>query len=521
MARIRAPELSPTFPWLNTPHPLLLKTLRGRIVLLDFWTYGCINCLHVIPDLHDLEQKYGKQLTIVGVHTAKFDREQEVESVRQAVLRYGITHPVIVDQDRALWNQYAVRAYPTFVLINTQGYIVGTWVGEGRRQILDDRIAELIEPLLEAYPDQSGQDELLQEDIATSQFLIESPLAFPGKVLAHEASDTLFIADTGHHRIVMTTLAGRLKGTIGTGMAGWQDGSWENAQFAAPQGMAIDPAGQMLYVADAGNHLIRQVDLHQQTVTTIAGTGGQSRFIFPHGGRAREVDLNSPWDLALLNDRIYIAMAGAHQIWVLDQRNGTIQTLIGTGAEFCVDGTPDVAAFAQPYGITTDGNQLFVADSETSAVRVVSQNSVSPNPIFPNPVSPHSIPIAKTLCGLGQLYGFGDVDGVGEAVQLQHCSGLTYAQGFLWLADTYNHKIKQIDPVTRNCLTVAGQTVPGLRDGMGEAVQFAEPSGLAAARDQLYIADTNNHAIRCLNLQTLTIKTLSLPDLCSPFVCLP
>jgi thiol-disulfide isomerase/thioredoxin len=500
MVRIRAPQLPQTFSWLNCNHPLSLKALHGQIVLLDFWTYGCINCLHVIPDLHYLEQKYSHYLTIIGIHTAKFAHEQNLESIQQAILRYGVAHPVVVDRDRTLWEQYAIRAYPTFVLIDPQGYIVTTIAGEGRRQLLDDLIGRLIEEHTGQKP---PHENFLIEMVPS--YVPATPLAFPGKVLAHEPSDTLFIADTGHHRIVITQLDGTLKGTIGTGTAGWQDGDWETAQFSAPQGMALDALKQVLYVADSGNHLLRQIDLHQQEVTTISGIGTQNQVLFPHGGKSLEIELNSPWDLALLNNKLYIAMAGSHQIWVIDLSSQTLQTYIGTGAEYCVDGTPDVAAFAQPYGITTDGSQLFVADSETSSIRTI---HLEPTPI------------AQTLCGQGQLFEFGDRDGIGADVQLQHCSGLVYAKGFVWVADTYNHKIKQVHPVTGECRSVAGKT-SGLRDGTGLNADFSEPSGLSYAGNTLYIADTNNHAIRCLNLNSWEVKTLSFPDLCSPQVCFP
>ena len=498
MVRVRAPAFDHTLPWLNCDRPLSLNELRGQIVLLDFWTYGCINCLHVIPDLQHLEQKYADQLTIISIHTAKFDHEQKRESIQQAILRYGITHPVVVDRDRALWDQYAVRAYPTFVLIDPQGYVVATVAGEGRRQLLDDVIQRLIE---EHAGKGTLNERVLQNSVQFPSRLF-TPLAFPGKVLADERSDTLFIADTGHHRLIMTTLDGTLKATIGTGAAGWQDGNWETAQFAAPQGMALDASGQILYVADAGNHLLRRINLLHKEVQTLAGTGVQSRSLFPHGGNALAVALNSPWDLTLLGNHLYIAMAGSHQIWVMALEQHTIQTAMGTGAEGCVDGSPAMAAFAQPYGITTDGTRLYVADSETSSIRAITLG--------------HS-PIVQTVCGQGQLFAFGDHalhhwcdgDGMGLDVRLQHCSGLTYAKGSLWITDTYNHTIKQLDPATQICRSLAGGEA-GFEDGIGIAARFSEPSGLAYARDRLYIADTNNHAIRCLHLNSLEVTTLPL-----------
>lgn len=501
MIRVRSPQLSQNFPWLNCDRSLSLKELRGRIVLLDFWTYGCINCLHVISDLHYLAQKYSPHLTVIGIHSAKFDHEQDVSSLQQAILRYGITHPVVVDRDRTLWDQFAIRAYPTFVLIDARGYIAATLSGEGKRHILDS----LIEQLIAETAEQAILSNASMLNATPSGDWATAALAFPGKVFAHEASDTLFIADTGHHRIVITRLDGTLKGTIGTGVVGLRDGTWDVAQFSAPQGMAFDASNQILYVADAGNHCIRQIDLRQKQVTTIAGTGLQSQILFPHGGRSLDVALNSPWDLALLNEELYIAMAGSHQIWQMNLANQTIQTYLGTGAEYCVDGSPEVAAFAQPHGITTDGSRLFVADSETSSIRVMTCSAT---------------PTVQTLCGQGDLFQFGDRDGIGAEAHLQHCSGLVFAKGFLWVADTYNHKIKRVHPITGECCTVVENNTSGLTDGSGTDAQFWEPSGLSFAGDRLYIADTNNHAIRCMDLDAYAVTTLPLTGLCAPTLCI-
>ncbi|MBD2463738.1 redoxin domain-containing protein [Oscillatoria sp. FACHB-1407] len=508
MVRVRAPEIPKHLDWLNSDwlnvaQPgLSLKALRGYVVLLDFWTYGCINCLHIIPDLKFLEQKYGDRLVILGVHTAKFDHENNRDSVQQAILRYGVPHPVVIDRDRHLWDQYAVRAYPTIVVIDPKGYVVRTIVGEGQRQVLDD----LIQQVLDEHDSKSLNVVPLPLPSEPSPSLILSPLAFPGKVIADEASDRLFIADTGHHRLVITTLDGSLKAVIGTGEAGSTNGDWSVAQFSAPQGMAFDRQQQVLYVADTGNHQLRCVDLRDQTVKAIAGTGVQSRWLFPHGGQALEVDLNSPWDVVQIENQLYIAMAGSHQIWVMDLLEHTIQTWSGTGAEFCADGSPEVAAFAQPSGLATDSEELFVADSESSSIRGV---KVAP------------VPIARTVCGSGQLFGFGDRDGAGSDVRLQHCLGVVYAEGYLWIADTYNHKVKQVNPTTNECKTVAGGGIPGFQDELGIDATFAEPSGLTYARQHLYVADTNNHVIRHIQLNSLEVSTLPIPDLCSPYVCLP
>ncbi|ERT08029.1 ahpC/TSA family protein [Lyngbya aestuarii BL J] len=492
MPNIHAPELPQNFPWLNTEHPLSLKSLRGRVVLLDFWTYCCINCLHILPDLKYFEQKYRDSITVIGVHSAKFDHEKEVENIRQAILRYDIEHPVVVDNGFQVWQQYTVNAWPTLVLIDPKGYYVRSVAGEGNREIIDNILNQLIE-------EHKTQGTINFEEVTLTlekekQPLI-TPLAFPGKVLADATENRLFIADSGHHRIIISTTEGEVLEIIGTGKAGLTDGSFEQAQLFAPQGMTLDKNQQVLYVADTENHAIRKIDLQQKTVETIAGNGEQSPLIYPHGGMALETQLNSPWDLEKVGDKLYIAMAGCHQIWVMNLETHQVETYAGLGAESCVDGELLEAAFSQPSGITTNGVELLIADSEISSIRGVGLGENT---------------TVRTICGSGDLFGFGDEDGEGFEVRLQHCLGVEFAQNYLWVADTYNHKIKRVYVNTGYCETVLGN------DG-----SFSEPSGLSAAGSLLYVADTNHHQIRQVNLETLTVKTLTFPGLCAPDVCIP
>jgi thiol-disulfide isomerase/thioredoxin len=501
MARIRAPEL-PKGSWLNIDRPLSLNALKGRIVLLDFWTYCCINCLHILPDLKYLEQKYADCLTVIGIHTAKFDNEKDIEQIRQAILRYDIEHPVLVDNEFQAWQQYAIRAWPTLTVIDPMGYIVGQVSGEGKRDLLDALIGKI---------QQEYTDEMLMSEL--NRFLekqrqpILSPLAFPGKVLADAESNLLFVADSGHHRIVIAALTGEVQAVIGSGIAGWQDGDFSEAQFFSPQGMAFDRSAQSLYVADTENHVIRRINLSQKRVETIAGTGSQSRQIQPHNGIALETALNSPWDLIKIESFLFIAMAGSHQIWALDLTDGFIGTYTGTGAEACFDANLDEATFAQPSGLASDGEELFIADSEGSTIRAVGLDEGAS---------------VRSICGSGELFGFGDEDGQGTAVRLQHCLGITYGDNHqLWIADTYNHKIKRVDIRSGVCQTVYGDGIPALQDGQGTAARFNEPAGLSQAGTNLYVADTNNHAIRKINLETLTVETLTFPSLCAPGFCIP
>ncbi|NMG11320.1 thioredoxin-like domain-containing protein [Brasilonema sp. UFV-L1] len=499
--RVRAPELPQNYPWLNIEKPLSLKQLKGRVVILDFWTYCCINCLHILPDLKYLEQKYKDSLTVIGVHSAKFDNEKETENIRQAILRHDIEHPVLVDSGFRVWQQYAVRAWPTLMVIDPEGYVISSVSGEGHRQVLD----ELIQKVISQHQEKGTinfQELNLTLEKQRKPFI--TPLAFPGKVLATQAS--LFIADSGHHRIVMSDFHGEIIHLIGTGQSGLTDGSFSEAQFFAPQGMVFDKENQILYVADTENHALRRVDLKRQVVQTITGTGTQSRNIHPHSSSGRETALNSPWDLQKIGNSLYIAMAGSHQIWEMDLETGIVRTYAGRGAEACLDGALIESAFAQPSGITTDGQELYIADSEVSSIRGVGL------------VEPRQV---RTVCGSGDLFGFGDVDGQGFDVRLQHCLGVEYAQNDLWVADTYNHKIKLINPHTGYCQTVLGDGSVGLQDGKGKNTRFSEPSGLSVMGSHLFIADTNNHAIRRVDLHTLTVTTQEFPDLCAPDVCIP
>src|SRR5467141_3494627 len=268
--RTRAPELTGARGWLNTDKPLTLSALKGKVVLLDFWTYGCINCMHIIPDLKKLEKKYSNELVVIGVHSAKFENEKDTENIRRIVLRYEIEHPIINDADFAIWHSYAVNVWPTRYLIDPAGYIIGRLSGEGGYEALDKAIADSIAEFRKRGELNEAPLKLVLERAKVGDL----PLAFPGKVLADEKGGRLFIADSDHNRIVITKLDGTLLETVGTGVHGAQDGSFDQATFFRPQGMVL--AGGTLYVADTENHLIRQVDLKARIVKTIAGTGRQS-----------------------------------------------------------------------------------------------------------------------------------------------------------------------------------------------------------------------------------------------------
>jgi thiol-disulfide isomerase/thioredoxin len=490
-ARVRAPELIGGRGWLNTDKPLSLAGLKGKVVLLDFWTYGCINCMHIIPDLKKLEKKYPNELVVIGVHSAKFENEKDTENIRRIVLRYEIEHPIVNDADFAIWRSYAVNAWPTRYLIDPGGYIIGKLSGEGGYAALDKAIADSIAEFRKRGELNEAPLKLVLERAKVGDL----PLAFPGKIIADQKGDRLFIADSDHNRIVIAKLDGNLVETIGTGVHGAKDGSFDQATFFRPQGMVL--AGETLYVADTENHLIRQVDLKSKTVKTIAGTGQQSRE-YGLAGSALNVALNSPWDLQLVGRTLYIAMAGPHQIWKLDLDRQEVSTFAGSGREARIDGSVDEAGFAQPSALATDEKTLYVSDAEANIIRAIS-------------LGPEGK--VRTLVG-GDLFDFGDEDGLGNDVRLQHPLGLARWNDKLLIADTYNHKIKLLDPSARSVKSFAGTGKPGQSDGARPS--FYEPGGLAVAGDKLYVADTNNHAIRVVDLKTKETKTLPIKGLQPP-----
>jgi thiol-disulfide isomerase/thioredoxin/sugar lactone lactonase YvrE len=489
--RIRAPELTGHRGWLNTDKPLSLAALKGKVVLLDFWTYGCINCIHIIPDLKKLEKKYPNELVVIGVHSAKFENEKDTENIRRIILRYEIEHPIVNDADFQIWRAYAVDAWPTRYLIDPGGYIIGRVSGEGYYEELDKAIADSIAE----YRKRGELSEAPLKLVLERAKVGDLPLAFPGKVLADAKTDRLFIADSDHNRIVITKLDGTLVQTIGAGKHGAADGAFESSTFFRPQGLALD--GNRLYVADTENHLIREIDLAAKTVKTIAGTGEQSRE-YGKIGPGQKIALNSPWDLQLVGRTLYIAMAGPHQIWKLDLDKQQVSTFAGSGREARIDGPREDAGFAQPSALATDGRRLFVSDAEANIIRAIDLGPAGQ---------------VRTVAG-GDLFEFGDQDGAGDDVRLQHPLGLASWNGKLLIADTYNHKIKVLDPAARTVKSFAGSGKPGQSDGAKPS--FYEPGGLAVAGDKLYVADTNNHAIRVVDLKTKETRTLQIKGLQPP-----
>jgi len=488
LGTVPAPELPQGLDWLNVNNPLTLQDLRGKIVILDFWTYGCINCLHVIPELNDLEEKYSDELVVIGVHSGKFDHERKSKSIENVLERYQINHPVVNDKAFEIWRRYGIRAWPTLVLIDPNGFVIGIHEGEHIFELFDQVLSKAVNEFREL-----GLLEKFRIQMPRPKG-ITTPLRFPGKVLADHPRNRIFIADSNHNRIVVVTKDGTVTDVIGSGAEGLVDGTYEEARLFRPQGLTLVDS-ETLFVADTGNHSIRRVNLDARTVTTVIGTGQQG-YPTPAGIGRGDTALNSPWDLEFLDGKVYIAMAGQHQLWVLDVITNALSLHAGSGKEELVDGPLLKAGLNQPSGLTTDGNQIYFVDSEASAIR---RAGTSPSDSV------------DTIVGSG-LFDFGDVDGIGEHVRLQHPIGVEFAGRNLYVADTYNNKIKVVDPVLQKANTVFGSGDSGWLDGYGETAEFNEPGGLSQSSGMLYVADTNNHVVRVIDLATSEVDTLVLKD---------
>jgi DNA-binding beta-propeller fold protein YncE len=474
--RTRAPEFPEHLKWFNVDSAISLREQQGRVILLHFGSYCSIHCQHVIADLAYLENKYRQDLLVIGIHGPRFPGELSNSHVQKAINRNHVRHPVINDPGLQISRHYGIHGGPVVVLIDTEGYILGAVSGEGKRGQLDKLVGRL---LYQGSRTATGQTtsctpKLMPEPACT--------LLFPGKILATEKH--VFIADSGHNRILMTSPQGHVLHQFGNHNAGFVDGSASGAAFNNPQGMAL--ADDYLYVADCGNHAIRRLHIHSDDVVTIAGTGRMgTRPDSEHYTSPRGVNLNSPSGLAIKGNDLYIAMTGLHQIWLLSLVTNTLQLFAGSGREDLVDGASRKAAFAQPSALAILGNTLYVADADSSAIRAVELHTRH----------------VTTVVGRG-LRHYGNKDGSGSDARFQYPLDIHAdpQHRLLWIADTYNSKIRRIE--TNNNMV---SSVPLLH-------RLNEPAGLAFHGNTLYIANTNHHEIIRVNLRNGTFDALHVDD---------
>jgi DNA-binding beta-propeller fold protein YncE len=473
-AREAAPEFPASLPWVNVPKAPTLAELRGRVVLLHFWNASNIHSQHVALDLRHLENKYSDGLSVLGVHTPHFDAERQSNVVLQAVNRHYLRHPVANDYNFDVWRQYGVTAWPTMAVIDTEGGFAGLLAGEGRREEIDGLIGQMLD---DAAFNNSRNFEPMRP---VSRPEPRMALRFPGKILVTE--NALFVADSGHNRILECTHDGDVRRQIGSGNAGYMDGGFEEAAFNEPQGMVSTK--DMLYIADRGNHSIRRVRLNTGEVETLAGTGTQGYPMAQEFDHANQIALNSPWDLALGGERLFIAMAGQNQIWNYDLSRNRLSCFAGTGMHRWDDGEFNMATFARPTGLSFADQTLYVADSDSSAIRAVRVDGRT-----------------QTLVGAG-VFEFGDADGLPAVARLQGAMGVCVDPGgqILWVADTYNNRLKAVS----------------LRGGGVKTInlpyKFQCPTDVVASKGRIWIANCGAHEIVRIDTGTGQAKRLPIGE---------
>ncbi len=489
---MKAPPFPQKLEWFNSDKPLNIDDLKGHVVLLDFWTSCCINCMHTLKDLEYLEEKYKDEpVLIIGIHSPKFYNEKHNQNIISAIDRYEITHPVVSDVNHEIWQSYTIHAWPTFVLIGTKGKIILAISGEGKRDLLDNSIKQEL--------DKSKKDNTLSKDrimIKREKRTTSSILKYPAKIAFNEDTNSVFISDSNHNRIIHAILdenkpiQANIQDIIGNGDRGLVDGDYKETAFFRPQGLTYHKG--FLYVCDTENHSIRAIDLTDRKVKTLSGNGRQGYF----NTSAEEGLLNSPWDCIIKDDYLYVAMAGCHQIWRMELNSNHMEPYVGNGYEHIIDGVFSNSSLAQPSGISANDDSLYFTDSESSSLRMC---NISTGKV-------------KTLIGSG-LFDFGFTDGKFNEASLQHPLGLCYKDRMVFIADSYNHAIRManlnegkiytvIHPVDNNLCSINGKEC--------DVLPLYEPNDIKVYRGKLFIMDTNNHLIRVYNPETATLETLQL-----------
>ncbi|HTD92697.1 MAG TPA: thioredoxin-like domain-containing protein [Chitinophagaceae bacterium] len=454
-----APEINTNYGWLNTDRSYSIKDFQGKIVLLDFWTFGCINCQHIIPDLEKLEMEFPNELVVIGIHSAKFDSEKSSDRIRNAISKFGITHPVVNDADYAVWHSYNINSWPTVTLVTPDGKIFFQREGERVYDVFRQKIMQLKEEYKGRLKEQPFAFHAKKDTVS-------SILKFPSKLIAGEKG-TVWLSDSGNDRILNIDENGKILETIGKGSQGFENGGFSSATFYEPQGLALD--GDRLYIADSKNNSIRVADLTTRQVSTIAGDGTMG-YYYNNDKLNTPVLPNTPWDLLLDNGFLFIANAGNHQLLRMNVSDNKVFRFAGNGREALKNGSLIEASFNQPSGLAKDKDFLYVADPEASAIRKVDLKNK----------------LVQTLVGKG-LFKFGDKDGALDQALLQHCVGLAVDNEKIYIADTYNGKVKVLD-LSKMRLTT-------LVDGLNE------PNDVLLKGNNLWITDTNNNQLVIFDLK--------------------
>jgi hypothetical protein len=463
-----APEFPPTLDWLNLSSPLRMAQLRGKVCALAFVNAGSAWSLQRLNDLAHLRARHGERLHVVAVHVPKFDHERDPRRVAKRFNRQKLEFPIAHDADWTLWQHYDIEAWPTVVLIDGEGRIRERIAGDAPVRELDARVVKL-------------QDEIVPQSRSVDPIEMRRngepmlPLRFPvGLALG---GSYLYVADSGHHRVLECDHGGRVLRQFGSGGPGFIDGPMELAAFNRPHGLCVQR--DVLYVADSGNHAIRRIHLRSGDIETLCGAGRPGQPTPGPIGDPRMVALDQPRAVAMGSGAMFIATAGDNCIWRYDLGSPAITRLAGSGALDVGDGTGEEAAFAEPVSLACVQQVVYVCDAAGSAIRSIKGQA------------------GQVATVLGQdVWNFGQADGVRAKARLQQplAIALDPDAPVLWIADSGNDALRT------------------LRLGGGELTTYAlpqrlhAPSGLAVAEGVVWIADTDAHAVLRLDTKDGTLR---------------
>lgn len=471
--------------WLNLADDLKVSDLKNRVILLDFWTYDCVNCLQVNSKIKELEQEFGSKLTVIGVHCSNFESAKNTAAVRKAVIKYDIDYPVINDQNLAICNSFKPESIenielPTAILLDYHGQVSRKYIG---RNDINKHLKEDVSKLIAKYNYRLNRDLLpilLEKNKITGHVL-----SFPTRLEYVKDFEyngarfpAMFIANSGKNNIIISSMAGEIIATIGSLRQGFDDGDFDTASFDLPNGMVYK--NHKLYVADTNNDAIRVVDFKENKVSTlIAGE-------ISNQNDSSAITLSSPTDIKFYPDadNIIIASAGNNQILQYDLTKQTSKIIAGDGQNGIKDGKYPQNSLAQTSSLAVFGQKIYFVDAKSSSLRVIDKDGT-----------------LTTLAAKGVAES--------EKSLLEHPLSLTVDDTGIYIADSYNNSIKKYDFSSHKINNFIGTKNSGNNLGSKGNTEFDEPNGIVSVIDKFYIADSNNDRIVVINRGNLKSSILN------------
>lgn len=467
--------------WFNVVHPLTLEELQERVILVYFWSGSCINCYESLPKIKELQNEFGSKLVIIGVHSPMFMGEGDYLAVKKAVLRHDITYPVINDQNSRIMNNFALKEWPSFLVINPYGMVSKKFSGKNEVE----KVGEYVSKQITKYKFQISRNAL--PILLEKNNLIGNVLSYPTKLayannFNHKTRQipAIFIANTGQNSINITTITGESLLKIGSGKIGMADGSFDVATFNAPQGLLY--ADNKLYVADTGNNAIRLINFKENKVQTIVGNGARGGIIEEGDNDAKAISLSSPTDIEFFPDEnnLVISNSGTNQILLYNINEQDISIFAGSGVQGSDDGKYPNNSLAQTADMAVYGDKLYFVDSASSSLRFASEDGEVKT-------------LAKAIEVLKQnnSANFNSSDNKKYSI-LQSPKGLVVDDTGVYISDSLNNRLKKYDFSTSQIRDLVG-SIRG--EELGNKTNFDEPSGIISVLDRFYVADTNNNRI--------------------------